>query len=269
MTNFKCKLADCQKFKRIVDALKDLVSDVNIDTSATGISLQAMDSSHVALVSLMMNQEGFDYFKCEKPATIGVSIGNLSKVLKLANPEDSITLEFDEDPSCLTIIFESSTNSKSTTFNLNLLTLESENMGIPDTEYTSEITMNSNEFTKICKELGVISDTVGITTTLDYVEFSVTGDIGSGNIKINTSTGEIDQSGNPDAKGDKADVLVELSFALKYLTMFTKAAPLANEVSLQMSKDTPLVVQFEMSGLGNLFYYLAPKITDGEETDAS
>ena len=60
---FEAKLSDGMKLKKIIDAIKDLVSDVNIDTTATGISLQAMDSSHVALVSLMLNQEGFEIFR--------------------------------------------------------------------------------------------------------------------------------------------------------------------------------------------------------------
>ena len=47
---FEAKLSDGTVLKRIVDSIKDLVQDVNLDISATGISLQAMDSSHVALV---------------------------------------------------------------------------------------------------------------------------------------------------------------------------------------------------------------------------
>ena len=49
---FEAKLTEGVILKKIVEAIKDLVSDVNIDVSPTGISLQAMDSSHVALVSL-------------------------------------------------------------------------------------------------------------------------------------------------------------------------------------------------------------------------
>ena len=64
-----------------------------------------MDSSHVALVSLMINTEGFESYKLAKPFTMGISIINLSKVLKLASPEDSITLKADENPTCLTVIF--------------------------------------------------------------------------------------------------------------------------------------------------------------------
>jgi proliferating cell nuclear antigen len=49
---FEAKLTEGQILKKIVDSIKDLVTDVNIDATPTGISLQAMDSSHVALVNL-------------------------------------------------------------------------------------------------------------------------------------------------------------------------------------------------------------------------
>jgi len=36
---FEAKLADGQTLKRIVEAIKDLVTDVNIDATPTGLSL--------------------------------------------------------------------------------------------------------------------------------------------------------------------------------------------------------------------------------------
>lgn len=38
--------------KKIVEAIKELVKNVNFDISTNGVSMQAMDQSHVALVSL-------------------------------------------------------------------------------------------------------------------------------------------------------------------------------------------------------------------------
>ena len=64
---FEAKLSEALILKKIIDAIRDLVTDVNIDAtpqgkyppwlinpliSVPGLSLQAMDSSHVALVSL-------------------------------------------------------------------------------------------------------------------------------------------------------------------------------------------------------------------------
>ena len=47
---FEAKLQDGTILKKIVDSIKELVTDVNLDVNSSGISLQAMDSSHVALV---------------------------------------------------------------------------------------------------------------------------------------------------------------------------------------------------------------------------
>lgn len=49
---FEAKLTEGHILKKIIEAIKDLVTDVNIDVSPSGLSLQAMDTSHVALVSL-------------------------------------------------------------------------------------------------------------------------------------------------------------------------------------------------------------------------
>jgi len=53
-------LTEGHTLKKIVEAIKDLVTDVNLDVSPQGISLQAMDTSHVALVSLFLSMEGFE-----------------------------------------------------------------------------------------------------------------------------------------------------------------------------------------------------------------
>jgi proliferating cell nuclear antigen len=59
------------------------------------------------------------------------------------------------------------------------------------------------------------------------------------------------------------DEPVSLSFAARYLNLFSKAGSLANQVVLNLSNETPLMVNFILpSGNGELKYYLAPKITE-------
>ena len=36
-----------------------------------GLSLQAMDSAHVSLVALKLNESGFESYRCDKPITLG------------------------------------------------------------------------------------------------------------------------------------------------------------------------------------------------------
>lgn len=79
--------------------------------------------------------------------------------MKLAGNDDTITLKAEEDPSHLTIIFENVKLDKKTEFNLNLITIDSEHLGIPETDYSSTIMLNSSEFSKMCKELHALSET--------------------------------------------------------------------------------------------------------------
>jgi proliferating cell nuclear antigen len=65
-------------FRNILDALRKLVEEVNIDCSESDLSLQAMDASHVVLVSMKLNSNhGFDHFSCSSNLTLGVNIASI------------------------------------------------------------------------------------------------------------------------------------------------------------------------------------------------
>ena len=51
-----------------------------------------MDTCHVALVALQLKEKAFTYFNCQKPITLGLTIENVSKILKLAGNDDSLIL---------------------------------------------------------------------------------------------------------------------------------------------------------------------------------
>jgi len=143
----------------------------------------------VALVSLNLSMDGFESYRADSNMVLGVSIANLAKVMKLSDNSDSITLQADQEATHLKIIFENAKNERKTEFNLNLITIDSEHLAIPETEYQSVVTINSNEYTKICKELFALSETVQVTTSPDSVTFSVEGEVGSGSVKLGNNDG--------------------------------------------------------------------------------
>lgn len=55
---------------------------------------------------------------------------------------------------------------------------------------------------------------------------------------------------------------VELNFALRYLNLFTRATALGPTVTLSLSPDIPVVVEYPIDNLGHIRYYLAPKIDE-------
>jgi proliferating cell nuclear antigen len=56
-----------------------------------------------------------------------------------------------------------------------------------------------------------------------------------------------------------------MAFAARYLNYFTKASSLASHVSISMSPEIPIVVEYSLGDLGYIRFYLAPKIEDEEE----
>ena len=253
---FEARLSQAVILRRIVEALKDLVSDVNLEVKADGISLQAMDASHVALVTFFLRSECFDDFKCNRSQSLGLSIGNLAKVMKCADNDDAVILKAENEASQLTFIFESKKDDKISEFNINLLSLDTEGLTIPEQEYSAIISMSSLEFARICRDFTQFSETLNINVRKDRVQFSVSGDSGEGSVSLaNKQTNESGQT------CIEATEPVNASFALRYLNLFCKAAGLGSVVGLSLSSDLPLVVHF-LFELGEIKYYLAPKINE-------
>lgn len=255
---FQAKMQDVTILKKIVESIKDIVNIVNIDASPTGLSFQAMDLSHVALVSLTLRSEGFQSYKAERNIPLGIKLVNLHKILKCADNSDVLTLECEDDPQQLMIKFESQTQDKTSKFCLNLMMQEDEQLQIPETVYSSRVSMPSGEFSRIIRELSQLAESVKISTTKKNIVFSIHGDIVNGDMELKENNSN---RLNECIKID-VDETVTNSFSLTFLNQFTRASALSETVNLYMSENTPLVVDFPISDFGSLKFYLAPKLNE-------
>ena len=75
---FEARLAQGAVLKKVLDSVKDLVTDANFEADPQeGFKLQAMDSSHVSLVSLKLHANGFEHYRCDRPLTMGMNLMNM------------------------------------------------------------------------------------------------------------------------------------------------------------------------------------------------
>ena len=198
--------------------------------------------------------------------------------------------------------------------------IDSEHLGIPDTDYEASVKMSSSEFGRLCRDLSNIGESVTIDVQKDGISFMAEGEIGKANlhlkqgggsgagssaVKVKKAKGEEGEEddmkeddeeeeeeeedkkskkrkrGGKDGEGSSSkgkaaateiDVpvqieltqAVKLTFSLKYLSNFAKAAPLSAEVKLSMSKEFPLLCEFAFE-TGHVRYYLAPKLAEDDE----
>ncbi|KAF7081183.1 hypothetical protein CFC21_085156 [Triticum aestivum] len=266
------RLVQGSLLKKVLEAIKELVTDANFDCSGTGFSLQAMDSSHVALVALLLRSEGFEHYRCDRNLSMGMNLGNMAKMLRCAGNDDIITIKADDGSDTVTFMFESPNQDKIADFEMKLMDIDSEHLGIPDSEYQAIVRMPSSEFSSICKDLSSIGDTASgpcvaviISVTKEGVKFSTAGDIGTANI--------VCRQNNTVDKPEQSTIIemqepVSLTFALRYMNSFTKASPLSDQVTISLSSELPVVVEYKIGEMGYIRFYLAPKIEEDEEMKA-
>ena len=97
---FNCEIFIANVKDVIIDSLSSLVNEVNLEATSNWLSLQAMDSAHISLVSLNMKEEEY---RCDKNNLLGLILLDFDKVLKWAKPNDVMTIWANEENSFLTI----------------------------------------------------------------------------------------------------------------------------------------------------------------------
>lgn len=147
---------------------------------------------------------------------------------------------------------------------LNLMQIDAEQLTIPDAQYSCSVRMPSREFQRIIRDLQVFGDTCTIKISKEGIKFGVTGAIGTGNILLRANAAEEKEE---DRVIIDMEEPVELNFALRYLNFFTKASPLSGVVTLSMSADMPIVVEYGIGDNGHVRFFLAPKLDEDDEME--
>lgn len=103
----EARLQQAKLLKSLLEAVRELVTECNFECNDSGIALQAMDNSHVALVAMLLRSDGFDPYRCDRNLPLGINLSSLSKILKCARNDDILTIKADDNGDVLSLVFES------------------------------------------------------------------------------------------------------------------------------------------------------------------
>ncbi|KAJ2785111.1 hypothetical protein H4R18_000699 [Coemansia javaensis] len=257
-------LPQASLLKKIIEAVKELVDEANFDFSETGIRLQAMDKSHIALSFLHLRNDGFSEYRCDRSQTLGINLNSFSKILKCAANDDQVQIKATDKAEKLAVSFESSSKDRVSEFNLKLMDIDIDSVDVPEMDYQATVTMSAQEFARIVRDMMTLGDAITIDATKQGVKFSTFGDDGDGSILLKHGK-LIDDENNPSATSVEINEPVSHSLALKYLANFAKAAPLSDSVTINLIEDAPVMFEFKISEMGHIRFYLAPQIEDDNE----
>ena len=68
-------------FRCLIEALKEILTDANIEFDDTGMKIIAMDASHTVLVHLKLESKNFESYHCPNKLVLGIGMLNFFKLI--------------------------------------------------------------------------------------------------------------------------------------------------------------------------------------------
>jgi len=228
-----------------------------------GMKLIAIDNSQTMLVHWKLDARHFSEFVCKKKRQfLGFNFNNFYKLIKSIGKNDVLTLYVDHDnKNYLKIKIENKEEKKKSILSLKLLDLDEQKLKIPEIEFEAIITINSQEFHKLCREMSQIGDYIEIRCLVNKVSFACKGDNSDRITEYTVDDDETDllisiKHAGSDSKD--APQIVQGIYELKNLVLFGKCSSLCSEIEIYMKNSNFLVIKYPIASLGKILLCLVP-----------
>lgn len=265
MRILELKTIQCIIFKTLIEALKEIVFDVNIQFTEHNIKIMKMDHSHTIVAILDLDTSKFESYKCERiinnqripytdenPLVIGINILYLFKLLKNLSNDDILSLIIDDDNSgYLEIIIQNTNKNFISKYNLNLIELNEETLIPKKTDYNNVVTFNSVNFQKLIKEMNLLSKIIEIKYYNKQLIFSCKGDFASQETILTDKTEDIK------FYKEQSDEIYQSYFKAKTLLSFNKFTNLCSHIKLYLKNEYPLLLEYSIGTLGKIKIYVS------------
>lgn len=239
----KLTIADANSWKRSVDAIAALIDEGTFEFTETGMALKAMDPSQIAMVDFEMPKKSFKAYDVGQKQSIGIDFSELSRVMRRAHPEDTITLELKANK--LEINFDGKTKRK---FLLPLIDATA-HPNKPKIEFDAKMKVPANDIKELLADVELVSNYVVFEANEKEVNVSSESESGKAEITL------------------PKDAVLELKvtkparamFPLEYLKNMTKNTDVSTVIEINLKKDNPMRMEYAI-GEGRVVYFLAPRI---------
>ena len=245
--------------RNMITALKDVLTDASITFTDKGMKIINFDKTHTILVNVLLHANKFEHYRCD-PDKIIVCANTLHlfKLISTMSNDDTLSIYIDKTDyhdgvvSHLGLQYENGDIKQFYTQKLRLIDPDTEELVMPDVEYSTVINMPTTDFQKIIRDMNGISDRIEIKSVGNDLIFSCDGNFASSRIYRTESEGNMNFVNKPDAS-----VVVQGEFSLKSLSHFIKCTPLCSNLEIYIGNDLPLIVKYDVASLGTMKLCLA------------
>ena len=256
------KTVQASTIKLVIDAMKEILMDVNLEFDDTGMKIIALDNTHIVLIHLKLEAEKFEKYHCEKKLYVGINMLKFHMLIKTITNNDNLSLFIlKSEPSTLGITIENSERNVKTTYKLSMLDIDVVNVDIPPQDFNTIITMPSAYLQKIIRDMHNLAEYIEIKNVNDNLILSCQGEFCCQETVLGTEKSQninMKKNGNDSNNQD----IIQGVFSLKYLSIFTKCTNLCTTVEIYLKNSYPIILQYSIASMGTVRLCLAPKSDD-------
>jgi proliferating cell nuclear antigen len=248
--------------------IKEQLTESNIDITPEGIHILQMDSTHIVVVEVFLKASQFEKYICKESIKIGIDVVNFTKVLKGVGAKDILTLfvenknlnDAGDEADChpnFGIRVENSDKGQVSTFYIDPIEVNEEDLADPDLGYPYNIYMPSSDLQSIVnihKTLG--GDVIQIRYAKNNLSFCTKSDVGRLET-IRSKTAKEDSSIKV-KKNIEGDDIIEIYIKLSKLCEFTKCSSLSPIATIYLRNDHPLFLEYDIGSLGYIRLGISP-----------
>lgn len=243
------------QFVQIFQNIKNFCDCFNINFSNEKMYIQGMDTSHISVFEINLENTWFCKYDIDENTTIGINGNIFQKILSMWTNNHTIKLKLDDkDSDKLNISFET-IDDKKNEFNkyyeLPLCDLDCEMLTIPESEYTLDIEMNSKSFKRIVDELSTLGDTV--TFNCDETEMNVLTKSLEGNMNVKIPFDHVE------LYSIEENSTISSSFTLKYIKNISVFSKITENTEIHITNDMPLLIKYTLHEDSYIKFFLAPQ----------
>jgi proliferating cell nuclear antigen len=177
-------------FKTLTEVLSNVLTETTWVFTApdpkdpnkfVGLEIATADTSRTIYIKVKIPASEFDsndgYFCKYERFELGISLHNLYKLLKSVDKDDILSMYVEENDKQNLIMEILNQDKKSRTYyKLKLMDLDQPQKKTSKIDFDVKITMPSQEFHKLCREMNNIAEYVEIKTTSKNIIFTCKGD---------------------------------------------------------------------------------------------
>jgi proliferating cell nuclear antigen len=253
----EAKTVQTGAIRTLTEALKCILVEMSLIFDKEGVRMVAMDNTRTVLVHFRLQAEKFEKYTYNNPNAkfvIGVNTDHLYRIVRTATNDDTMSLYVDQaDSNSLGILLEDGEKKQVTRYKLNLLDRDEPDIQLPETEFTTHITMPSLDFQKTCRDMTLLgAKTIEIKNVGSSLTFGCKGHFASRTTTMGDSENEFSI-----VKKESTDIVTG-NFSLPHLVLFTKCTNLCNNLEIHMKNDWFLMIRYVVANLGSISLCLMP-----------